>query len=138
MEDQAWGEYYHRIFVANVILDNLKSMEGSGKEKADLAGEAYFLRAWSYFMLANLYGKPYINEEQAAVDFCVPINSATGIEDRLLSRSSVKAVYDLMEADIKRSIASFREAEMEKTIFRPEFIHLLFVGLSDCFVQEGL
>ena len=119
MEDQAWGEYYHRIFVANVILDNLNSMEGSGKEKADLAGEAYFLRAWSYFMLANLYGKPYINEEQAAIDFCVPINSATGIEDRLLSRSSVKAVSDLMEADIKRSIASFREAEMEKMIFRP-------------------
>lgn len=47
----------------------------------DLAGEAYFLRAWSYFMLANLYGKPYIDEAQAAKDFCVPINRAIDIEE---------------------------------------------------------
>ena len=85
----------------------------------DLAGEAYFLRAWSYFMLANLYGKPYIDEAQAAKDFCVPINRAIDIEEKPLSRSSIKEVYDLMEADIKSSIASFKSAMVEKTIFRP-------------------
>lgn len=118
-EDNAWGEYYHRILIANIILDHLNDMEGTHVEKMDLAGEAYFLRAWSYFMLANLYGKPYVDEEQAAKDFCVPINRATDIEEKPLSRSSIKDVYDLMEADIKSSIAAFKFSGVEKTIFRP-------------------
>ena len=118
-EDRAWGEFYHRILIANIILNHMSDMEGTYAEKMDLAGEAYFLRAWSYFMLANLYGKPYINEEQAAKDFCVPINHAIDIEDKLLPRSSIKEVYDLMEADIKSSIASFKSSRVEKTIFRP-------------------
>ena len=119
LEDNAWGEYYHRILIANIVLDHLNDMAGTYAEKMDLAGEAYFLRAWSYFMLANLYGKPYIDEAQAAKDFCVPINRAIDIEEKPLSRSSIKEVYDLMEADIKSSIASFKSAMVEKTIFRP-------------------
>lgn len=119
LEDNAWGEYYHRILIANIILEALDEMEGTHAEKMDLAGEAYFLRAWSYFMLANLYGKPYVDEKQAAKDFCVPINRATGIEEKSLSRSSIKDVYDLMEADIISSIAAFKVSTVEKTIFRP-------------------
>ena len=118
-EDKAWGEFFHRILIANIILNHLNDMEGTYAEKMDLAGEVYFLRAWSYFMLANLYGKPYIDEEQAAKDFCVPINRATDIEEKPLIRSSIKEVYDLMEADIKSSIASFKSSVAEKTIFRP-------------------
>lgn len=119
LEDNAWGEYYHRILIANIVLDHLNDMIGTYAEKMDIAGEAYFLRAWSYFMLANLYGKPYIDEAQTAKDFCVPINRAIDIEEKPLSRSSIKEVYDLMEADIKSSIASFKSAMVEKTIFRP-------------------
>lgn len=119
VEDDAWSEYYHRILVANIILDRLDEMEGTFAEKQDLAGEAYFLRAWSYFMLANLYGKPYVDEAQAETDFCVPINRATGIEKQPLTRSTIREVYDLMQADIRHSIAALKAGGMEKTIFRP-------------------
>lgn len=43
--------------MTNIILDQLYTMNGTDMERQDLAGEAYFMRAFSYFMLANLYGK---------------------------------------------------------------------------------
>lgn len=118
-EDLAWGEYYHRILIANIILDGVNNAAGSEAEKADLAGEAYFLRAWSYFMLVNLYGKPYIDGEQAKKDFGVPINEAVSIEEKPLSRARLQEVYDLMEKDIKASIDNFKRAGVAKNIFRP-------------------
>lgn len=114
-----WGEFYHRILVANVILDYIPDMEGKDDEKADLMGEAYFLRAWSYFMLANLYGEPYVNEERAQTDMCVPLNFEVGIEDKMLQRATVRRVYDQMESDVNSAIAMFKRGGIEKTIFRP-------------------
>ena len=38
LEDNAWGEYYHRILIANIILDHLNYMAGTYAEKMDLAG----------------------------------------------------------------------------------------------------
>lgn len=117
--DNNYYNYYHKILISNVILDKLDKMTGSVAEKADLAGEAHFLRAWSYFMLVNLYGEPYENEEQAKSAMGVPVNKETGIVDNKLSRSSVADVYGIIEDDLKEAISAFKEADMEKSIFRP-------------------
>ncbi|WP_294141440.1 RagB/SusD family nutrient uptake outer membrane protein [uncultured Sanguibacteroides sp.] len=118
-EGKEWGEYYHRTLIANVILDHIPDMKGDENEKIDLMGEAYFLRAWSYFMLANLYGLPYVDEERAQTDMCVPLNFEVGIEDNTASRATVRQVYDQMESDIILSIAMFKRSGIKKTIFRP-------------------
>lgn len=117
--DNAWESYYHRILVSNVILDQIGKMEGTSGEKDDLTGECYFVRAYSYFMLANLYGKPYLNKESAQKDFCVPINDEVGVSDHMYTRSSVAAVYARMESDIKNAIHYLKAGEIQKTIFRP-------------------
>lgn len=62
--DVAWSSYYHKILMTNIILDQLPEMNGTDMERRDLAGEAYFMRALSYFMLANLYGQPYHRQRQ--------------------------------------------------------------------------
>ena len=62
--DKAWDTYYHKVLIANIIIDAVPDMEGSDAEKEDLYGEAYFLRALSYYTLVNLYGLPY-NEATA-------------------------------------------------------------------------
>jgi len=48
--DVAWTVYYHKILMTNIILDQLYTMNGTDMERQDLAGEAYFMRAFSYFM----------------------------------------------------------------------------------------
>lgn len=117
--DDAWETYYHRILVVNVILDQIGDMEGSRGDKDDLRGECYFIRAYSYFMLANLYGKPYIDEETAKTDFCVPINDEVSVSNRMYGRSSVIEVYNRIEADVEMAIRYFKASGIQKTIFRP-------------------
>ena len=75
--DAAWTSYFHKILMTNIILDGIYDMTGTEEERVDLAGEAYFMRAFSYFMLANLYGRPY-DPATADKDLCVPINDETG------------------------------------------------------------
>lgn len=117
--DKAWEEYYHRILIANIILNNIPTMEGEETEKTDLMGEAYFLRAWSYFMLANLYGAPYVDETRAKTDLCIPFNREIGLEDKSPARATVRQIYDQMEKDIRLSIDMFKKSGIEKTVFRP-------------------
>lgn len=117
--DNAWETYYHRILVTNVILDQISDMTGSREEKDDLSGECYFIRAYSYFMLANLYGKPYIDKEAAKTDFCVPINDEVSVSNNMYARSSVAQVYARMGTDIETAIRYFKAAGIQKTIFRP-------------------
>lgn len=116
--DVAWVSYYHKILMTNIILDNLPTMTGTEIERKDLAGEAYFMRAFSYFMLANLYGQPY-NAATADKDLCVPINDEISLSDRMMKRATNAVVYAKMEEDINRSIQCFKAAGIEKTIFRP-------------------
>ena len=116
--DVAWNEYYHKILISNIILKNIPEMSGTADEKDDLSAEAHFLRGWSYFMLANLYGKPY-RAASAATDFCVPINTETGVEDKMPQRESVARIYEQIDSDIKTAIALFKASGLKKTIFRP-------------------
>lgn len=117
--DDAWKEYYSRILLCNIIVDKIEEMEGKPEEKIDIEAEACFVNTYSYFMLANLYGQPYIDENSAKTDPCVPLNYETGIVDKIYERSTVSEVYEEMEKNILRSIELFKKSALEKTIFRP-------------------
>ena len=117
-EDIAWTSYYHKILMTNIILEDLPKMNGSHAEQQDLTGEACFMRAHSYFMLANLYGTPY-EPATAENDPCVPINDEISISDKMMKRATNANVYARIEADINRAIQSFKQGEGEKSIFRP-------------------
>ena len=76
------------------------------------------MRAFSYFMLANLYGKPY-HPATANEDLCVPLNKEIGLSDKMMKRATNAAVYAQMEEDINKAIQCFKAIGGEKTIFRP-------------------
>ena len=116
--DLAWDVYFHKVLIANIIIDAVPDMEGSDAEKNDMYGEAYFLRALSYYMLVNLYGEPY-NEATADSDMGVPVNLDPTIQNVQFSRASVATVYAQIESDINASIQHFKAAGIEKSIFRP-------------------
>lgn len=117
-DDKAWDRYFHKVLIFNIIIDAVPDIEGSDAEKNDLYGEAYFLRALSYYMLVNLYGEPY-DEATAASAKGVPINLEATVQNEQFARASVEAVYAQIESDVRASIRHFKQAGIEKTIFRP-------------------
>lgn len=118
-QDNLWEVAYHRILTANIILSRLSEMTGEQVKKNDLEAEVRFIRAWSYFMLVNVYAKPYENVTQAGTTIAVPINTATSVENRQLRRASLAEVYALIEDDLIQAVRLFSETGIKKTIYRP-------------------
>lgn len=82
----AWEESYKIIKATNNIIENEDNFEGPEQETIDaMIGEAYFLRAFSYFHLTRTFGK-------------VPLNLTVEI-DTDLELSEIIDVYDRIESD---------------------------------------
>jgi hypothetical protein len=81
---------YNYIFTANAILEGLNaSNHVSLATKAQLQGEAYFIRAFNYFYLVNLFGQ-------------IPLNLITDYRiTRLEPRASVDRIYQQILIDLK-------------------------------------
>lgn len=102
-EDDDWNQIYKNIGVCNMVIAEIDDQEAKTEndqmQKRRIRGEAYFLRGSYYFILANLYGKPY-NPSTAATDLAVPIKTSEEIEDKKFDRNTVAEVYDQAESDL--------------------------------------
>ncbi len=117
--DQLWDVAYHRILTANIILNRLPEITGEQAKKNDLEAEVRFIRAWSYFMLVNVYAKPYEDATQASTTIAVPLNTATSVENRQLKRATLADIYTLIEEDLTKAVSLFSETNITKNIYRP-------------------
>ena len=100
--DPVFTNLYKWIARINSILHNVELLRDKGQPAAELnriAGEAHFLRAWYYFTLVNLYGKPY-RVASAATDFGVPLKTDPLVKEQFATRSNAKQVYDQIVADL--------------------------------------
>jgi len=108
-----WVSFYSTIFYLNqTINEGVKTM-AAGDEKNQILAEAYALRAYSYFDLVNLYGKPY-NATTAASDNGVPISLEIDLE-QVLPASSVQQVYDQIHADLTQAETLMVKAKQEQS-----------------------
>jgi starch-binding outer membrane protein, SusD/RagB family len=89
---ELWVLYFNYLFRCNAAIEGLsdnKMLTPSIQQQ--LLGEAYFMRAWFYFYLVNLYGD-------------LPLVVGTDPEvNRLLHRSPTQAVYELIEKDLLKA-----------------------------------
>lgn len=105
--DGEWANFYTRISVLNSILleaPNCKIEKDAEREQLSrVLGECYYLRAWNYFMLANLYGAAYdkSNLNDAA---SVTLKLDPAIEDKKFSRANTGEVYQQMVRDLIQAI----------------------------------
>lgn len=109
-KDNAWERFYSYIAVLNSIIYKVGDLRGKEKDVELLdkvEGEAFFLRAGYYFLLVNIYGKPY-NKETASKDAGVPLKITEVIEDKYFSRDPVGTVYAQIVTDLKRSAACLK------------------------------
>lgn len=87
-----WIGCYTIIARANTVLENVAKIETGidAEVKTRILGEAYYMRAWAYFQLVQLYGG-------------VPVRLKSLSEDANANvpRASVKEVYNVIIEDLK-------------------------------------
>lgn len=103
-----WNCYYTWISNANYILAAEETMSGASSDVNYVIGQAYAIRAYSYFMLAQNFARTYKGHES---DPCCPIYTeptVAGTEGQ--PRSTVQQVYDLITSDIQTAIEKLSSA----------------------------
>ena len=92
-----YAALYNRIFYTNVIINEASAKLAPSAEKDQLIGEAYALRALTYFDLLNIFSKPF-NAATAATDRGVPLALKIDLEQAYVPQS-VAVIYDQILSD---------------------------------------
>jgi len=97
-----WPQMYQTINVANFTIQNLENTEIVLSNKETALGQAYFLRAATYFDLVRLFGE-------------VPLKTRpTDAETLHTPKSSKEEVYDLIFSDFEKARAMLPEQGAQK------------------------
>ncbi|MBG6109818.1 hypothetical protein IWX84_000679 [Flavobacterium sp. CG_9.10] len=103
-----WNNSYNQIYAANAVIEGVaQSVKLTAADKAQLTGEALFVRALLHFYLTNLYGN-------------VPFITTTNYEqNRVAVRIPVDAVYGNIKADLEQVIQLLPENYLTTDRVRP-------------------
>lgn len=97
-----WNGYYTWISNVNYIINAGDAMTGTDSEKNYVLGQAYAVRAYTYFMLAQLYARTYKGHE---TEPCVPLyTEPTDIHTDGKPRATVEEVYQQITDDLEHAI----------------------------------
>ncbi|MGN6418233.1 MAG: RagB/SusD family nutrient uptake outer membrane protein [Pseudobacter sp.] len=104
--DPIWANGYQRILTANVILSNVDNVTGNESEKNMIKANAYFNRAYAYWVLVNQYCQPYHSSTLQSPG--LPLRKTVSYTESL-KRATLKEVYDFILSDISqaRSFVSY-------------------------------
>ena len=96
-----WKAYYTWIANANYILAAEETMGGATNDKNYAIGQAYAIRAYCYFMLAQTFARTYKGHES---EKCVPIyTEPTSTSTTGQPRSTVAQTYEQILSDINKA-----------------------------------
>ncbi len=111
--DPLWNGEYKKIFTANLILSYLDKVSGNESDKAKVKADAHFIRAYSYWLLANHYCLPYSQANENAPG--LPLKKSVDYTEAL-SRASLKETYAFIEADLAEAAKTpVQEVDPRKT-----------------------
>jgi hypothetical protein len=101
LSDSFWNGEYRKIFTANLALSNLSRVTGTDEEKAVIRADAHFIRAYSYWVLANTYCLPYTDANKNEMG--LPIKTETAF-DTPMERQTLERTYQQIEADLAEAL----------------------------------
>jgi len=97
-----WMAYYTWIANANYIIDGKANMGGSSQDVGYAVGQAYAIRGYSYFMLAQIFARTYQGHQS---EDCVPLyTEPTFTNTTGKKRSTVEEVYKQITSDLDSAI----------------------------------
>jgi starch-binding outer membrane protein, SusD/RagB family len=86
-----WGTPWGAIYQCNNVIANFQRVSGDQAQKNAAAGQAYFVRAWSYYMLVRTFGP-------------IPVITTQVGPDYRPARDSVSTVYQTIVSDLLTAI----------------------------------
>ncbi|AIM35487.1 hypothetical protein KO02_01535 [Sphingobacterium sp. ML3W] len=93
-----WTNPYRVISTANIVLESLERLGLSATEEGQkLAGEAYFIRGYMHFSLAQIYA---MDEDTDSGPMGIPIRRSSDIDIKTV-RSSVAETYNTILEDLE-------------------------------------
>ena len=128
-----WMAYYTWIANANYIIAAEETMEGSTEDVSYVIGQAYAIRAYSYFMLAQTFARNY----NFSNDPCVPIyNEPTMTTTTGQPRSTVSQVYAQIDSDIDHAIELLAKSPAQRHPSHMSYAVALGIKSRICLVEE--
>jgi hypothetical protein len=91
---QCWSPFWTGIYQANNVIINYKKVSSTDDLKKGSAAQAYFLRAWAYYMLVRSFGP-------------VPLVLKTADVTAKLPRANVSDIYASIVSDLQTAIDLF-------------------------------
>lgn len=101
-----WNAAYHRILLANMVLEGTDNIQPSPAEQEawnKVRGSALFFRAWNHYQLAQLFCKPY-DAATASEDMGIPLRLQTDVT-RSVGRGTIETTYSQIVQDLKGAAA---------------------------------
>ncbi|WP_415326415.1 RagB/SusD family nutrient uptake outer membrane protein [Chryseobacterium sp. MMS23-Vi53] len=92
-----WNTGYKAIVGCNRVIS--KVAEGKDADTDQLIGENYFLRAYTYFSLVNVFGRPY---NQGTSNLGVPLKLTDDVND-IPPRATVGEIYTQVLKDLQKA-----------------------------------
>ncbi|MEC5147005.1 RagB/SusD family nutrient uptake outer membrane protein [Chitinophaga sp. 212800010-3] len=96
-----WSGEYKKIFNANMALAYADKVSGTSDEKDIIKADAHFIRAYSYWVLANTYCLPYTAANKQAAG--LPLKLTTDFTEPV-ARQPLEKVYAQIEADLAEAL----------------------------------
>ncbi len=96
-----WPDEWRKIFTANLILEKIDGVDATEEEKANMKAECHFIRAYSYFAIANTYCLPYSDATKSELG--LPIKQTTSF-DESIERATLEETYSLIESDLMEAL----------------------------------
>jgi tetratricopeptide (TPR) repeat protein len=130
-----WAGSYLRISYCNLVLEGLEKLPdvADGEAYNNVKGTALFLRAYSFYTLAEVFSKPY-DSATAASDLGVPLRLTASLET-IYQRASVKETYDQIFADLDAALTLLPDHPLVKIRPSKTAVHALlsriYLGLMN-------
>lgn len=109
-----WNDLYSYIRAANAVLTT-QDQNSDDSDTQFAVANAKGMRAFSYFLLAQLYQFNYVGHEQSP---CVPIiteENAEAVATEGAPRATVKEVYDLILSDLNSAVELLTASKKERS-----------------------
>lgn len=110
-----YAKSYERIMGVNAVLDGIDAANGDTQTKEQVKAEALALRGYYYYMLVNIFGKPYVEDKTS---LGVPLKLTANLETNGRSRSTVEEVYQQILSDMNTSASLFAKYPKKRGDFR--------------------
>lgn len=106
-----WQGYYSAIGAANQALKSLEEIGGATNDtRKALKGEALLCRAYSHFMLVNIFCQNY-SKEHSSTDLGIPyITEPETTLDPKYDRGTVAETYEKIEKDLLEGLSLINDA----------------------------